>query len=68
MPAFHLAALVALGLLLTALALVAARLPAEAETVDWSSYVPDDGAAPVVAEKSEPGGAHPVQRPERRDR
>jgi hypothetical protein len=36
MPAFHVAALVALGLLLVALLLFAALLPKEAEAVDWS--------------------------------
>ena len=68
MPAFHVAALVALGLLLIALALFAALLPAQPETVDWSSYVPSDGAARVVAEESEPDSAHQIERPERRDR
>jgi hypothetical protein len=43
MPAFHVASLVALGLLLLALGLFAAFLPAEAEEVDWTSY--DDATA-----------------------
>ena len=37
MPAFHVAALVALGLLFVALLLFAALLPKEAEAVEWSS-------------------------------
>jgi len=37
MPAFHVAALVALGLLFLALLLFAALLPREAEAVEWSS-------------------------------
>lgn len=37
MPAFHLAALVAMGLLIVAVVVVLTRLPTQAETVDWSA-------------------------------
>ncbi len=70
MPAFHIAAYSAVGLLLLAVAVILWRLPAQAETVQWAGAqaVPgDDEAATAVTPRNEQAGLAAADGLERRE-